>query len=142
MSQKPLDGPALDRTDAERADSFARLVAAIRAELAALDAEDAAAIEAATAAKAQALEAVQADVAGGAMNRAALEEARALNAEAALRARAKMIGVERKLVAVTNAAAGMAPPRAAGMALPGGTGLTYGRDGRWAGRGVGTPAHR
>jgi hypothetical protein len=118
---------ALDRTDAERADSFARLVAAIRGELAALDAEDAAAIEAATAAKAEALEAVQADVAAGAMDRPALEEARRLNAEAALRARAKMIGVERKLVAVSNAAAGIRPPGAAG--------LTYGRDGRWSGAG-------
>lgn len=118
----------LDVTDAERADSFARLVAAIRAELAALDAEDASAIEAATAAKASALEAVQADVAAGQMDRPALEEARKLNAEAALRARAKMIGVERKLVAVSNAAAGIVP-----CATPGaGAALTYGRNGRWA----------
>jgi hypothetical protein len=113
-------------TEAERADSFARLVAAIRGELAALDAEDAAAIEAATVEKTEALEAVQADVAAGQMNRPALEEARKLNAEAALRARAKMIGVERKLTAVNNAAAGM--PAAARAAA-----LTYGRDGRWAG---------
>ncbi len=112
----------LDLTEAERADSFARLVAAIRAELAALDAEDAGAIEAATSAKTVALAAVQADVARGQMDRPALEEARQLNAEAALKARAKMIGVERKLVAVSSAAG---RPQA----------LTYGRNGRWAAAG-------
>jgi hypothetical protein len=109
-------------TLAERTDSFARLVSAIRGELAALDAEDAAAIEAATAAKTAALEAVARDVEAGAMDRPALEEARRLNAEAALKARAKMIGVERRLVAV---AAGAGRPAA----------LTYGRDGRWAAAG-------
>lgn len=113
----------LDVTESERADSFAWLVLAIRGELAALDAEDAAAIEAATLAKSMALEAVQADVAAGQMDRPALEEARRLNAEAALKARAKMIGVERKLVAVANIAGRPAA-------------LTYGRDGRWAGAGA------
>ncbi len=109
-------------TLAERTDSFARLVTAIRAELAALDAEDAGAIEAATVAKTAALDAVAHDVAAGAMDRPALEEAQRLNAEAALRARAKMIGVERRLVAVAE---GAGRPAA----------LTYGRDGRWAAAG-------
>ncbi|MBC7505116.1 MAG: hypothetical protein H7267_05265 [Sandarakinorhabdus sp.] len=100
--------------------SVQRLNDAIRAELAALAAEDAAAIEAATAAKLAALRAVHADVAAGVQPpRVLLEEARDLNAEAMLRARAKMVGVERRLAAV-QAAAGK--PAA----------LTYGRDGRWA----------
>ena len=103
----------------ERADSFSRLVAAIRAELAALDAEDADAIELATREKTEALRDVQAEVAAGGMDRPALEEARRLNGEAALKARAKMIGVERKLGGVARAAG---RPEA----------LTYGRDGRWA----------
>lgn len=97
-----------------------RLNDAIRAELAALDAEDAAAIEAATADKLAALRAVHADVAAGAVpQRALLEVARDLNAEAALRARAKMVAVERRLAAVQRAAG---KPAA----------LVYGRDGRWA----------
>ena len=101
-------------------DSFHQLNDAIRAELAALDAEDAAAIEAATAAKLAALRAVHAEVAAGAApQRALLEEARDLNAEAALRARAKMVAVERRLAAVQQVAG---KPAA----------LVYGRDGRWA----------
>lgn len=108
----------LDMEQQARGDSFSRLVAAIRAELAALDAEDAQAIEQATRAKTEALADVQADVAAGLMDRPALEEARRLNSEAALKARAKMIGVERRLMGV----AGAARPAA----------LTYGRDGRWA----------
>jgi hypothetical protein len=97
-----------------------RLNAAIRAELAALADEDVAGIEAATAAKLAALRAVHADVAAGLMPpRALLEEARDLNAEAALRARAKMISVEKRLAQV-SAQAGRPPA------------LTYGRDGRWA----------
>lgn len=112
--------PPLDRTLAEREDSFTRLVAAIRLELAALDAEDAASIEAATANKLAALEAVKADIAAGAPpERALLEQARELNAEAALRARAKMLTVEKRLASV-SAVAGK--PAA----------LTYGRNGRWA----------
>ena len=101
-------------------DNLERLNAAIRAELAALADEDVAGIEAATAAKLAALRAVHADVAAGALPpRALLEEARDLNAEAALRARAKIISVERRLARV-SAQAGR--PSA----------LTYGRDGRWA----------
>lgn len=102
------------------ATSFHRLNDAIRAELAALEAEDAAAIETATADKLAALRAVHADVAAGVPpQRALLEEARDLNAEAALRARAKMVAVERRLAGVQA----MAGKPAA---------LTYGRDGRWA----------
>ena len=100
--------------------SFVRLIDAIRAEIAALDSEDADAIEAATAAKIAALQAVQDDVAGGVPpQKALLDEARTLNAEAALRARAKLISVERRLANLTPVAA--RPPS-----------LTYGRDGRWA----------
>jgi hypothetical protein len=110
----------LDLEEQARADSFARLVAAIRAELAALDAEDADAIEAATRAKTEALADVQQEVAAGRMDRPALEEARRLNSEAALKARAKMIGVERRLGQLSGAAAVKAEA------------LTYGRDGRWA----------
>ena len=99
---------------------FTALVAAIRAELAALASEDAGEIEAAPAAKVAALQAVTAAVAQGVpAPRALLEEARDLNAEAALRARAKIIGIERQLGAL-NARAGR--PAA----------LVYGRDGRWA----------
>lgn len=99
---------------------FAALVDAIRAELAALAAEDAPAIEAATAAKVVALQAVASAVAQGATApRALLETARDLNAEAALRARAKIIGIERQLGAL-DARAGR--PAA----------IVYGRDGRWA----------
>lgn len=99
---------------------FAALVAAIRAELAALAAEDAPAIEAATAAKVAALQSVAAAVADGVpAPRALLEQARDLNAEAALRARAKIIGIERQLGALNDRAGRPAA-------------LVYGRDGRWA----------
>lgn len=104
---------------AEGGNSFVRLIDAIRAELAALDAEDAAGIETATAVKLAALEAVKADIAAGApAQKALLSEARDLNAEAALRARAKLVSVERRLAAVSTAAG---KPAA----------LVYGRDGRW-----------
>ncbi len=116
MAAVPTDTPP----DPVEGESFARLVAAIRAELAALDAEDATRIEAATTAKIAALAAVEADIAAGVpADRLRLAEARDLNAQAALRARAKLIGVERQLAAVT-AAAGRPPA------------LVYGRDGRWA----------
>ncbi|MFZ4109344.1 MAG: hypothetical protein ACOYKQ_02605 [Polymorphobacter sp.] len=99
---------------------FATLVAAIRAELAALAVENAPAIEAATAAKTAALQAVTAAVAQGVTPpRALLEEARDLNAEAALRARVKLVGIERQLRAID---ARVGRPAA----------LVYGRDGRWA----------
>ncbi len=101
------------------ANSFLLLIDRIRDELAALDAEDPARIEAATAAKLAALKAVEADIAGGAApQRTLLEEARNLNAEAALRARAKIVSVERRLAAVSAVAGRPAP-------------LVYGRDGRW-----------
>lgn len=113
-----MSGDALQPDDG--ANSFVRLIDAIRAEIAALEAEDAAGIEAATAGKLAALQAVAADIAGGTPpNRGLLAEARDLNAEAALRARAKMLGVERRLAAVSTAAG--RPPA-----------LVYGRDGRWA----------
>jgi hypothetical protein len=100
-------------------DSFTRLVASIEAELAALEAEDADAITAATTAKTAALEAVKADLAAGVpMRRDLLEQARDLNAQAILRSRAKLIGVERRL-------AGIMP-----TARP--ETLVYGRDGRLA----------
>lgn len=99
--------------------SFARLIDAIRAEIAALEAEDAERIEAATAGKLAALQAVAADVAGGVPPRKdLLATARDLNAEAALRARAKMLGVERRLAAVSVVAGRPAA-------------LVYGRNGRW-----------
>ena len=101
-------------------ENLERLNAAIRAEMAALAAEDVAAIEAATAVKLAALRAVHADVAAGQLPpRALLEEARDLNSEAALRARAKMISVEKRLAQVSSQAG--RPPA-----------LIYGRDGRWA----------
>jgi ketosteroid isomerase-like protein len=100
--------------------SFVRLIDALRAELAALEAEDAEAIENATADKLAALQAVQDDMAAGSPpQRALLQEAQALNAEAALRARAKIISVEKRLAAVSSAAG---KPAA----------LVYGRNGRWA----------
>lgn len=100
--------------------SFAWLVEAIRGEMAALEAEDAAAIETATADKLAALKAVQADVARGVpAERALLADAQALNAEAALRARAKILTVEKRLAAVSVLAGRPAA-------------LVYGRDGRWA----------
>lgn len=98
-----------------------RLTAAIRAELAALAAEDAEAIEAATADKLAALHALHADAAAGnPPPRGLIEEARDLNAEAMLRARAKLVTVEKRLARVQVIAGKPAP-------------LTYGRDGRWAG---------
>lgn len=109
-----------DAGDPDDPTSFARLVVAIRAEIAALESEDAARIEAATAAKVTALAGVEADIAAGTPpDRALLEMARDLNAEAALRARGKQMAVERRLQLV-SAAAGRPPP------------LVYGRDGRWA----------
>ena len=100
--------------------SFVRLIDAIRAEIAALEAEDAARIELATAGKLAALHAVETDIAGGTPpHRELLAEARDLNAEAALRARAKMLGVERRLAAVSTAAGRPAA-------------LVYGRNGRWS----------
>ena len=108
-------------TSSDVPDNAERLVAAIRAELAALADEDVAAIEAATANKLAALRAVHADVAAGiAPPRGLIETARDLNAEAMLRARAKMLTVEKRLAAV-QAVAGK--PAA----------LTYGSNGRWAG---------
>ncbi len=111
-------------TDAETFDgesSAQRLNDAIRAELAALAAEDADEIELATAEKLAALRAVHADVAAGnPPPRALIEEARDLNAEAILRARAKLVTVEKRLAKVQAIAGKPAP-------------LTYGRDGRWAG---------
>lgn len=99
--------------------SFVGLIDAIRAELAALDSEDAPRIEAATADKLLALEAVKADIAGEAPpEKALLAEARDLNAEAMLRARAKILGVERRLAEISTVAGRPAA-------------LVYGRDGRW-----------
>ncbi len=100
--------------------SFIRLIDAIRAEIAALEAEDAPRIEAATAGKLAALQAVETDIAGGTPpQRELLAQARDLNAEAALRARAKMLGVERRLAAISTSAGRPAA-------------LVYGRNGRWA----------
>ncbi len=87
-----------------------RLNDAIRAELAALAAEDAEAIEAATADKLAALRAVHADVAAGnPPPRALIEAARDLNAEAILRARAKLVTVEKRLAQVQAIAGKPAP---------------------------------
>lgn len=103
-------------------DLASALVAAIRAELAALESEDADAIQRATAAKTDALAAVQAEVAKGATPpRPLLEQARDLNSEAILRSRAKLISVERRLAALRPAGAALRPPA-----------ITYGSDGRWA----------
>lgn len=106
-------------TGAVPGNSFIRLIDAIRGELAALDSEDAERIEAATAVKLAALDAVKSDIAAGAPpQKALLAQARDLNAEAALRARAKILNVERRLAAVSTAAGRPAA-------------LVYGRDGRW-----------
>ena len=100
--------------------SFVQLIDAIRAEIAALDSEDAERIETATADKLAALHSVEADIAGGTPpERELLATARDLNAQAALRARAKMLTVERRLASVSVAAGRPAA-------------LVYGRDGRWA----------
>uniref|UniRef100_UPI0013DA715B hypothetical protein n=1 Tax=Sandarakinorhabdus rubra TaxID=2672568 RepID=UPI0013DA715B len=78
------------------------------------------AIAAATDAKREALDAVQAAIRAGApVPRAALEQARALNSEAMLRARAKLISVEKRLSVLRPAPVRAEP-------------VTYGRDGRWA----------
>jgi hypothetical protein len=101
---------------------FVRLIGAIRAELAAFEAEDGEAIENATADKLAALQAVADEMAAGARpQRALLDEARALNAEAAIRARAKIPTMEKRLAAVSNLAGKPAT-------------LVYrrnGRNGRW-----------
>jgi anti-sigma factor RsiW len=98
------------------------LVAAIRSELDALEAEDADAILAASDAKAGALADLSAAIAGGeAPPRPLLEEARDLNSQAILMSRAKLISVEKRLVALRPGPA-VARPEA----------VTYGRNGRWA----------
>ncbi|MBU6166046.1 MAG: hypothetical protein KGQ52_07925 [Alphaproteobacteria bacterium] len=97
------------------------LVAAIAAELAALEAEDADAILAATAEKTAALAALQAAIGDGAQPpRGLIEQARDLNAQAVIRSRAKLLAVGKRLAALQPAAM---PPRET---------LAYGRDGRWA----------
>lgn len=105
------------------ADDLAQaLVAAIRSELDALGNEDVEAIEAATAAKTRAIAAVQAAVDGGApVPRSLLEQARDLNSEAMLRARAKLISVEKRLNALRPGTSLLRPEPVA-----------YGRNGRWA----------
>jgi anti-sigma factor RsiW len=103
-------------------DLAAALVAAIRGELAALDAEDADAILAASEAKSRALADLSAALANGASApRPLLEEARDLNSQAILMSRAKLISVEKRLAALRP-----------GPALPRPEPVTYGRDGRWA----------
>lgn len=98
------------------------LVAAITGELAALDAEDADAILAASDAKARALADLSAAIAAGAVPpRPLLEAARDLNTQAILKSRAKLISVEKRLVALRPA-----------PAIPRPEPVTYGRNGRWA----------
>lgn len=96
------------------AEAFDTLLAAMRDELAALDAGDAAGIEAATAAKLAALDgARRAEVVAPER----LAEARALNALAATRTNMLLAGVDQRLAALT--------------AGDGRTGaFCYGRDGR------------
>jgi hypothetical protein len=105
------------------ADDLAQaLVAAIRSELDALDAEDADAILAASDAKAKALTDLAAAISGGApAPRPLLEEARDLNTQAILKSRAKLISVEKRLAALRP-----------GPAIPRPEPVTYGRNGRWA----------
>lgn len=91
---------------------FEILLAALRAELAALDGDDADTIEAATAAKLDALSSLRETP-----TRAQVETAQALNALAAARVRTKSAGLERRLAALATAA-GRGPA------------LCYGRDGR------------
>lgn len=93
---------------------FDRLLAAMRAELAALDGDDVEAIEAATTAKLAALIAARA---APLPDRAVLETARSLNALASARVNMLIAGIERRLTALSTAA-GAAPP------------LCYGRNGR------------
>ncbi len=95
-------------------ENFARLMAALEDELAALDTGDADKIEAATGAKLGALLAVRDEPPPP---RADLEAAAALNARVHDRTRALLVGVDRRLRSLA-AAAGR--PQ----------GLTYGRDGR------------
>lgn len=105
------------------ADDLAQaLVAAIRTELNALDAEDADAILSASDAKAKALADLSAAIADGAPPpRPLLEEARDLNTQAILKSRAKLISVERRLTALRP-----------GPAIPRPEPVTYGCNGRWA----------
>lgn len=91
---------------------FEALLAALRAELAALDGDDADTIQAATTAKLAALGALR-----EAPTRVEVETAQALNALAAARVRIKAAGIERRLAALATAA-GRGPA------------LCYGRDGR------------
>ena len=93
---------------------FEVLLAAMRDELAALDAEDAGAVEAATTAK---LAALHACAAAPAPPPAQIDAARALNALAAARTASLIAGVDRRLRALATAAG--RPPA-----------LCYGRDGR------------
>ena len=107
----------------DRADDLAQtLVAAIRSELAALDAEDADAILAASDIKARTLADLSAAITAGALPpRPLLEEARDLNTQAILKSRAKLISVEKRLVALRP-----------GPIIPRPEPVTYGRNGRWA----------
>ena len=91
---------------------FEVLLAALRAELVALDGDDAQAIEAATATKLSALAGLR-----DALTRHQVETAQALNALAAARVRTRSAGIERRLAALATAA-GRGPA------------LCYGRDGR------------
>lgn len=112
----------VDHAGDQAGDLAAQLVAAITGELAALEAEDADAIVAASDAKAKALADLSAAVAAGAVPpRPLLEEARDLNSQAILKSRAKLISVEKRLVALRAA-----------PAIPRAEPVTYGRDGRWA----------
>lgn len=106
----------------EAEDLASGLVAAITAELAALEAEDADAILAASDAKARALDTLSAAIMAGATPpRPLLEQARDLNSQAILQSRAKLISVEKRLAALR-------PDPAPARPQP----VTYGRDGRWA----------
>jgi hypothetical protein len=103
---------------------FETLLAAMRAELAALDDGDTATISAATAAKLAALAAVRRDASAtnaAPASRATLETAHSLNALASARVNMLMAGIERRLRALT-AATGETPS------------LCYGRDGRTSAR--------
>ena len=91
---------------------FEVLLAALRAELAALDSDDADTIVAATAAKLAALGKLR-----DSPTSAEIDTAQALNTLAAARVRTKSTGIDRRLAALA-AAAGRAPA------------LCYGRDGR------------
>jgi hypothetical protein len=105
--------PAFDSPEAQ---PFNALLAAMRAELAALDGGDAATIEAATTAKLAALIRVR-DAGPAPIGR--LQEARDLNALASARVNMMMASIERRLSALATARG--APPT-----------LTYARGGRSA----------